>query len=103
MKKYFFLILCCISTITIFGSESSEEDRRINEKQDRETRKYIDHWNSIDYEKKESERKAKEQAYREKNIEMLQLQKKYQEQIDLYETKITAMQLKIEELQKSHK
>lgn len=96
MNKYHLLILlCCVSNITIFGSEKTES---FDQQLDRKIRQDTDNWNRTNYEKNEAIRKAKEQAYRENYNEIEKLKKEHQQEITLYEEKLTTMQLQIEQL-----
>jgi len=94
MNKYHLLILlCCISSINIFSSEKESFDKQL----DRKIREDTDNWNRNNYEKNEAIRKAKEQAYRENYTEIKQLKEQHACEIALYEGKLSAMQLQLED------
>ena len=82
MNKYHLLILlCCISNVNIFGSEKENIERR-----DLEYTKHCSY-----------QRKTKEEAYRENYNKTIQLEEQQKYMIELYEQKITSMQLQIED------
>jgi hypothetical protein len=93
-KTYFLILLCCISSSSIFSAQKGT----VQKSQDLKTRELIDSWNRQEVAQKERETKIRNDIYREQYNdqerharEIAQLKEAHAAEIVLYQKKIDAL------------
>jgi hypothetical protein len=93
-KTYLLILLCCISSNSIFSSQKGT----VQKSQDQKTRELIDSWGKQEVAQKERETKIRNEIYREQHNdqerharEIAQLKEAHEAEIVLYQKKIDTL------------